>query len=485
METGKTPIKIKKEGKILERRTDLEKYICDTCNMTAPKEVFGSDLKCPHCKDLGNVHLFRMINQELYIEEPTKKEDYAKKDLSPEAIEYLKSPDLMKILVKETNKFVAGEEESIQALGLASCGRLVKNSNKTSFNIIPNDESGTGKDYVTKRVLDVFVPKTHREYISRISKTALNYMHAAEQEPNWSWDGKILYLSDVSDDVLNSEVLKVFTSDATKANIVQDGKSVEHTINGKPCIFATTAASTPGKEQLRRFTLMPLDSSAAQTERIKDFIAEIDSTGNEPEHNPILVEAMEGLDRAKVIVPFSKALSKSFPSATIVRTAFGRFNDYIKASATLHQFQREKKDESIIANLDDYECAKVVFEKMYSAGNIMPITQNGRMVLNTMKKMDASIHNSEDTTLVEKHEFWTVSEIEQKAGFSNRGLRDILDALIDSKYIEKGEKEISKSRTEDNYGHKDYMGKVMAYRVINQIKFNLPSKEELVAAGVV
>ena len=468
-----------KKGKIFERRIDLEKFKCDTCGVKMEEEFFFKDgnpnvYESPKCKEKGKIHVYRVVNQEIIPEKENL--PYAKEKLSTGAQVYLDSPNLMNELVKETNKFIVGEEGSIKALGLGSCGRLVKNANKTSFNIIPNDESGTGKDYVTKAVLDVFVPKRHFEYSSRISRMALNYMHNAEAEPDWNWDGKILYLSDVSDDVLNSEVLKVFTSDATKSNIVKDGKCIEQTINGKPCIFATTAASTPGKEQLRRFSLMPLDGSSIQTNRIKEFIAGVDNDDNAPEPNSLLMEAMEGLDRVRVIIPYSKFLVNLFPSDTIVRTAFGRFNDYIKASAALHQHQRSRSEKgSVIANTNDYALAKEVFEKMFSAGNIMPLTNNGRSVLNIMKKMDKNTHDPKAPTLVDKHEFWTVNEIEQQAGFSNRGLRNILDSLLESKYIEKGEKEVSKSRTEDI----SYLSKSMAYRVKNQTKFNLPTKEEL------
>lgn len=404
-------------------------------------------------------------------------DEYAVKELSKEAKDILTNPDLLNILVKETNKFVAGEEDSILTVGLNSCGRLVKNSQRTSYNIIPNDQSGAGKDFITRNTLDVFVPKQYVEYRSRISETAFNYWHTKEAEPWWTWDGKVLYLSDVSDKVLNSEVMKVFLSDETKALVVKDQKAVELEIVGKPCLFITTARSTPNQELLRRCYLMPLDSSTEQTKRIKQFAATKAITGKKAEYDMVIKEAMTGLDRVTVVISYGELLAQKFPDILIARTAFGTFCDLIKASAALYQFQRERDcNGNVIASLDDYEIAKDAFDKLTSSG-LIPITQNQKEVLDVINdKLDKNDANR----LGKIHDFWAVPEIEPLVSVSHQGVYKILDALVESKRLIKAQKEIDQSQTEsESYGIKTNKRYCMAYKIVDHESINLPSKEEL------
>jgi hypothetical protein len=406
-----------------------------------------------------------------------QREEYAETDISQEAKSMLKNPDLLNILIKETNKFVAGEQESILTVGLNACGRLVKNASRTSYNIIPNDQSGSGKDYVTRNTLNVFVPERYVEFQSRISETAFTYWHTKEAEPEWTWDGKVLYLSDISDKVLNGEVMKVFLSDETKSVIVKDQKAVEFEIEGKPCLFITTARSTPNQELLRRCYLMPLDSSTEQTKRIKQFVANKAITGRRAKYDPVIREAMTGLDRVNVIITYGELLAEKFPDLLISRTAFGTFCDLIKASAALYQFQREKdKNGNVIASLDDYDIAKRAFNKLTSTG-LIPITQNQKEILTVINdKLDKN-----DSSRIGKiHEFWAVAEIEPLVSVSHQGLYKILDALVESKRLIKAQKEIEQSQTDTSgSGTRTIKRYVMGYKIVDHESINLPSREEL------
>jgi hypothetical protein len=402
-----------------------------------------------------------------------------------EALAYLEDSNLMKNLIKETGKFVVGEKNSILTIGLAASGRLVTNANRTSYNVIPNDDSGCGKDHVTKNTLKVFVPEEHIAAQSRITPTYINYWHTKDTDPNWSWDGKVLYLTDVSDNILNSEVMKTFLSDNTKAGVIRKQYAIELEIVGKPCVFCTTANSTPGQEQLRRFFLLPLNSTRAQTQAIKRYMAEMAVSGEYPTVNPVVEKAMHSLKRVKVIVPFGVELINKFPDDLIARTYFQSFIDLIKASAALHQYQRDwNKDETaVIATLDDYENARIAITQLTSNGGLVPITKNQRYVLDTI---NTKLDKNGPEKLVNSHFFWSVREIEEKcASISHTGLYKLLDSLLESKHLEKGEKEAEVYETTGDYGTKKTNRNVMAYKIKPVTKLNLPSKEELEAEMMV
>jgi len=61
-------------------------------------------------------------------------------------------------------------------------------------------------------------------------------------------------------------------------------------------------------------------------------------------------------------------MKEILPSTPVMRTQANKLKDYIKASAILHQWQREKDDKGrFIATLDDYDYACIIFEHLNDA----------------------------------------------------------------------------------------------------------------------
>jgi len=416
------------------------------------------------------------------LEKKKLKKETNKTELTGEVEELLKDKNLMKKLKQEVSKNVAGEEDTIHTIGLNACGRLVENAAKTSYNCIPNDESGTGKDYTTEKTLKVFVPKDDLIIRTRISPAVLNYWHNAKFEPEWSWNGKVLYLKDVSDNILNAEVMKTFTSDQTTATIIINQMACDLETQGKPCVFCTTAFGTPGQEQLRRFSLIPLDSSEEQTKRIKNFHAEKAVIGITPKKNRVIEQAMLALDRVKVNIPYAKTLADRFPNNIIVRTVFGSFIDLIKASAALHQFQRETDENGfILANLDDYENARIALIKTASNSELIPISKNQKRIIDTIdKELDKNI-DEQKSIGGGSHSFWSGKEIAEKVTFISEytNIWKNLNILASYGFLEKGEKEIENYSTSDGDNSRTYSKLVSAFRIKERQDFTLPTKEEM------
>ena len=290
--------------------------------------------------------------------------------------EVLKDPQLFNKMFKiELDKKIVGEIESRKVIGLCAYGgRLVENSQVASFNLMINDDAGVGKDYTANASLEM-MPNQFFEKRTRISATVLNYWHNKKDEPQWSWDGKVLYLEDISENILNHEVFKCMCSSGSKATIVKDQKIVELDIEGKPVMIITTATATPNPELTRRFVILNLNGSVDQTKEIMKRHSEFREQGIMPVVDSRYKLAMQLLKRVKVKIPFASKIHDHFPHNNIImRTHYPRFLDFINASAAFHQFQRKEEQGFVIAEGSDYNLARECFLKLCSNKYMIPLT---------------------------------------------------------------------------------------------------------------
>ena len=295
----------------------------------------------------------------------------------------LKDPKLFDNMFKnELDKKIVGEIESRKVIGLCAYGgRLVKNSQVASFNLMVNDDAGVGKDYTANASLEM-MPDQDFEKRTRISATVLNYWHNAKDEPQWDWDGKVLYLEDISETILNHEVFKVMCSSGSRASIVKDQKVVELEIKGKPVMIITTATATPNPELTRRFVILGLDGSVDQTKEIMKRHSEFRERGIMPVVDAKYKFAMQLLKRVSVKIPFASKIHDHFPHNNIImRTHYPRFLDFISASAAFHQFQRETNNGFVVAEGSDYNLARECFLKLCSNKYMIPLTIHQKKIL--------------------------------------------------------------------------------------------------------
>ncbi len=303
-------------------------------------------------------------------------------------ITFLKERDLLEIIGREFDKKIEGEINNRIAIFLNACGRYVMNHNLASYNLCINSNSGAGKDYIAKNILNIF-PSQMVVKRSRISPAVFTYWHNTSFEPEWSWDGKILLLSDISNQVLNSEVFKLMCSDETYSTIVINQKAVDIEIIGKPIIFVTTASANPNNEMLRRMPSLDLDESIDQTKAIKKRQANYARKGIALKYNENITQALSKLSRVKVKIAFASDIVDHYPNDHIImRTHFSRLLDYIKASAALFQYQRKKDDDGyILAETQDYDNATIVLRATTSNPMMIPLTKKQKMLLEECKRL--------------------------------------------------------------------------------------------------
>lgn len=331
-------------------------------------------------------------------------------------------PNLLINTVKEIQKEVAGEEDTIIAEIIIATTRLVKGAIAESRNILLSDTTGIGKDYTTKKILEVIIPEEDHLHVTKMSKEAFTYWHAGEKD--WTWDGKVIHFEDITQSLLNCPTFKVMASGGSFAVVVKDQKTLQIPINGKPCMILTSHHANLEEEGLRRFPIGALNDTLDQTKRIKDKISRIYTGRESNKIDYILRSATQSLKHYSVVIPYAELIQHFFPEDILMRTHFHRFLNYICSSAVFHQEQRGKtEDGKVIAILDDYMIARLVLIYTTSNPKMIPMSKEYRDVLQILQENVSPM---------------SVSEIHVKSDKGKDWLYRNLPHIVETKLIVKG-----------------------------------------------
>jgi len=307
--------------------------------------------------------LLRTIKSAYAIKEPYKYRFKKETSATSEVHELLTQPDLFDIILKEPSKFIVGEQRTLKTIFLVSHGgSLVINSKPTSSNLCVNARSGSGKDACCNAIAKLFEEEQDVFVRTKISPQVFTYYKQEEiKKGKFSWNGKKMFIQDCTAELLNCDTFKTRTSGAERSTIVIRNKAVDFLSGGKPSIVITTAESEPKNELLRRFSTCYLDESKDQTKEIMKRQAVLDEDGTEIVYDLSVKKALQKMKQCKVTVPFAKMIaeyfikSNYFESVTF-RTHFPRILDYVKFSAAIYQFQRQKgANGSLIAQPEDWD----------------------------------------------------------------------------------------------------------------------------------
>ena len=246
-----------------------------------------------------------------------------------EAYVILQDPELLEIIDKELDKRVVGEHEARKTIFLVSNMRNVENLGKATDNLMVNAPSGTGKDHLCEAIFEL-ISQEEKEELIRTTPKVLAYTRNRMIEPDSTWKKVALRLEDASNEVLNDDSFKVFSSASpnkiNKGKTINKGKVIEVEIEGKPSIIMTIAEASPREELLRRYPICPLDEGISQTQEILKRQSEFAKTGRVVEYNEVLRMALRFLRRIKVKIPYADKLITIFsPQNVIARTHFQDF----------------------------------------------------------------------------------------------------------------------------------------------------------------
>lgn len=371
----------------------------------------------------------------------------------------LKDPLLFTKINKELDKKIVHEEDSRKALFLILMGGiLTTNSSPTSTNVMVNDNAGAGKDHLVKSVLGL-IPKNKIINRKRISATVFTYWHNAKYEKGWTWDGKVFYNEDISNEILNSDVFKVMSSSdgINESTVVINQVATDILTVGKPVMVVTIAVANPNPELLRRYPILNLNTSENQTKEIMRRKALMQVRGEKPKYDDNLCHALRLLKRVRVCIPYAELLVDTLDhSNIIIRTHFDRFLDYIKFSAAVHQYQRRHYDEdTILAEERDYEIAREAMIKTTSNIFSIPLTRNRKRILGVLERNKA---------------VWlSVNDLEPHINFlSYKQLVRELNMLCEQGFVEKDKQQQAHS-----------IRPVMVFRMISNYLLRIPKFSEL------
>jgi len=288
--------------------------------------------------------------------------------------EILRDENLLVRIVNEVHKEgLVNEEKSILVLIIKIFLRLVINASATSSNILVSDKTGSGKDVIVFCVCITILPENHYHHRTDISDKAFDYWQPIirwEVDDNGkkipikdSWNGHVIHLEDPKDDALTGQSFRVMASGGTEVTKVINLVPVTITIDGKPVIVVTSLHATIDEEGQRRWDSLRIDTSEKLTVAVKKKILQRASGKKNQDKDDSVRHAIKYLlSPYNVVIPFAEELDQYLPNTLIMRTQTKKLLDYIKASAILHQWQREKDEQGqLIAIWFDYDYARFVF----------------------------------------------------------------------------------------------------------------------------
>lgn len=340
--TEGTPVElIIKEIRLIKSKIEQEKILKKIAKHTEiPIQTIRDELSIKNTPE---------NNVEIHSEEFTKEEKIRAKEL-------LQSSDILSQMIQFTDALgYVGEETNKKILYFSFTSRLSDNA----ISCIIKGASASGKSTLVQSVLNLF-PKEDILQFSFITSKAL--VHS-----KLDLSHKILFIqerhgaehADYSIRTVVSEgEISIFLP--IKNDSTNDFETIEKRIPAKGMVYVetTTKDQIHDENQTRVFDLY-MDESEKQTELI--LIAEAQDIDKKKAEKVARIWrcAQNLLKPLEVHIPYAKDLVEIFPKKKIrARRDFKRFLSLIKSHALLYQYQREIKDNHIIASIKDL---KVIF----------------------------------------------------------------------------------------------------------------------------
>jgi len=288
-----------------------------------------------------------------------------------DALELLRSPDLLSRIVKDTQDAfdIHGEIELIQILYLAISSRRLSDP----ISVIVQGEPGSGKTFVIDGVCQ-FVPPSELWAASHVSPRALYY----DQE---GVSHKVLNCKERSRNTgpeaqEHTSAIRQLISDKriTNRTVSAERSGEVQTVEGPICYLESTTLeeSKIFDEDLSRCLLLKTTAGPEHRRGVLHAIAKRDQNGHdgrESRRDEIIAKHRliqdDLLSTRPVIIPFHSQLADSFPVSTSATTRlFERLSFSLRASAYLHQHQRERGiNGEIVAAADDYRIVKPIVDR--------------------------------------------------------------------------------------------------------------------------
>lgn len=310
---------------------------------------------------------YELERSEKIKEEPPKELTHAEED---RAKTLLNHPKLIKIILDDMDRLIAGEAHNKALLFLIYCSAYMEEK------VHPRLTGGSsgGKTYLMFNISNYIPKEDIMIKATRMTGHSLEYNLEGK-----NLNGKIIIISEfegTQDAIISLRPL--MSGDIGGLNLLTVRKTPEGNIVGKelkcegiPLICTASTALKVDFEFENRTWKMEIDESKEQTEEIIKFLANRELY--EKEHQSKLQEDIKNSIRylkkygnSKIKIIFANKLAEIMPKDSMrMRRDFSKILSFIKISAWMHQFQRPtiyiNDVPFILATLDDYDIATQLY----------------------------------------------------------------------------------------------------------------------------
>ena len=359
-------------------------------------------------------------------------------DERKQALEFLKSPDLVKRITEVFEKSgLVGEQINSLAAYLACTSRKLDKP----LAVIIQSTTAAGKSTLMEAVLAMF-PEEERIKYSAMTGQSLYYLGETDLKH------RILAIVEEEGAEKASYALKLLQSEG-ELTIASTGKdphtgrmeTQEYHVEGPVMIFLTTTAIDIDEELQNRCLTLTVDESKEQTERIHELQRKartLEGLKLKHERQTLLTlmrNAQRLLEPVDVVNPWADQLTFT-AMRTRTRRDHEKYLTLIDAIALLRQYQRPRKKESgstyIEATLEDIELANSLAPELLgrSLDELPPQT---RKVYQAVKEIVKERCKNEE--IEQRFSLFSRREVRSKLGWSVTQVRIHLERLKDMEYI--------------------------------------------------
>jgi hypothetical protein len=308
-------------------------------------------------------------------------------DLWPNVCELAQAPDLLERVVRQIqSRGVVNERELITLIYLAATSRVLDQP----INPLVKGASSGGKSYTTKRTLELFPP----EFVNYLtSSSALSLVYDDQPLAH-----TVLVVNEANqlqadENSMFSMLLRSLISEGriVHQTTVEDpdsrtGRRVERIVREGPIALIITTTGELHAENETRMLSFRVSESQEQTRAVIEGLAARAAGTNEDAADLAIWHDFQrwiALGPTDAVIPFAPQIAAKIPPSMVrFRRDVGSLFNFIKASAILHQAQRQVDDKGrVVATLADYKVAFSIFSKVLAETSGQRVSENVRAVV--------------------------------------------------------------------------------------------------------
>ena len=326
---------------------------------------------------------------------PTEKKAL-RDDLWPKVCELAQAPDLMDRVVQQVQSMgVVNERELIVLVYIAATSRVLDHP----LNVLAKGASSSGKSFTTTNTLELIGP----DFVNHLtSSSALSLVYDDRPLAH-----TILFINEAnqlqSDE--NSTFAMLVRSLISEGRIVHQttvedpdsptGRRVERIVREGPISLILTTTGELHAENETRMLSFQISESHDQTRAVIANLA-LRATGTAAVRDDLSVwhefQQWIALGPRDAVVPFAPQITSGIPPLMVrFRRDVGSLFSFIKASAILHQAQRQVDDQGrVVALVADYALAYPIFTKVMAQSSGKSVPDNVREVVKLVAELAGS-----------------------------------------------------------------------------------------------